>query len=214
MVALALGIASLAGVVWPLLRLPLGLLGAVVGIIALALSKSSPTQFGGRGKALAGMIISIVTLALAALPPLWARSDLLRKRSIEAANLHDISLALTKYAQDHGAGAPDLQALVKSGLVTPKMLVSDFSGHAEPACDYSYVEYAGADAAQVKGDWFALYSDPQLYRGEGGFVLFLDSHVEFVKEPEFSRRLAQFQLDYRQALGKPPTIIPASPPAP
>jgi prepilin-type processing-associated H-X9-DG protein len=79
------------------------------------------------------------------------------------------------------------------------------NGNAHNACDYYYATgLTEADPA----DWVLAYGDPADHGGEGANIVYLDAHVEFVKEPQFSKVIQEFQEAYQQARGQPPTIIP------
>jgi prepilin-type processing-associated H-X9-DG protein len=170
-----------------------------------------------QGVVLAAIIASAVALVVTALVfGLLPRARELAKRVVESKNLRSIGEAVLAYSESNGGAAPgNLQALVTAGLLTPKQLLSSSSGHNPPACDYDLVVYApSGGGGSLKSDWILAYSDPQLHQREGANILFLDGHVEFVKEPEFSRKLAQFRREYEEAFGEPPKIIPRSPQAP
>jgi hypothetical protein len=125
-------------------------------------------------------------------------------------NLRGIGHALHRYSQNTGGvPASSLQALVDAGLLDPKQLVEPASGHAPPACDYSCVLLDPSAGERIDPRWMFAWSDPQFYGGRGTCVMFVDGHAEFVREPHFSRMLAEFRRDYEKTFGKPPNIIPA-----
>ncbi len=216
--ALVLGILSLVpGVLCLPVGVILALIGLILGIIALVRATRTPEQFGGTGKAVAGIITSglailITPLALSVMLPSLSRARELAKRAVDSTNLVGIGQACAIYSQDHGATPPDLNTLVTAGLVSPKQLLSPSAGHVPPACDYNYIVYPPGAAAQITPDWFVAYTDPQIHVGEGSVVLFFDGHVEFVKTPDFTQRLADFKQKYQDTFGRPPTIIPATSP--
>ena len=65
-VSLVLGIASLI-FVWCYGGLWLGIPAAIVGFIGMRNADRDPTRFGGRGLAIAGMVLGVVTLAMSIL---------------------------------------------------------------------------------------------------------------------------------------------------
>ncbi len=95
--------------------------------------------------------------------------------------------------------------LIEHGSCTPLQFVSPLSRHKEPACDYYYVTGLRDDDP---GDWILAFTDLGYTKSEGANVLYLDNHVEYVREPKFSQELKRFKAAYETARGTPPVIIP------
>jgi prepilin-type processing-associated H-X9-DG protein len=198
--SLVLGIIGLA--LWPF-----GLMGLILGIVALVLSEKEPTRYGGRWLAIGGIVTgSLCLVMLASNMVERARSRVLLERAFETVGLQAIGQAAQVYARNHAdAFPPDLDTLFSSGSLNPEVLRNWNSGRALEDYDYYYV--AGLNA---KDDprWVLAYSDPQFRKGEGANILFVDGHVELFNEPTFSAAIAQFKQHYERARGALPTIIP------
>ncbi len=140
----------------------------------------------------------------------WARPRVhsrdISPRAWCASNLRGIGQGLKVYASDYAdAYPPTLRTLIDDGVVTAWQLISPVSGHATPACDYYYVTGLTLNDPAM---WIVAYGDPAYLKGAGANVLYVDGHVAFVKEPQFSQDLARFRADYETARGTPPVIIP------
>jgi len=121
-------------------------------------------------------------------------------------NLRMIGNGLEVYALGNcDTYPPALRALIDDDTLIPQQLVSPLSGHTQPTCDYYYVTGLTPNDPET---WIVAYADPAYTNGEGANVLYLDGHVDFVKEPQFSQDLARFKADYQKARGAPPVIIP------
>jgi prepilin-type processing-associated H-X9-DG protein len=107
-------------------------------------------------------------------------------RMTSGTNLSVIGKACLLYANDHDDKMPpDLQTLAQEADLAPKTLESkrkpeDFAGP-------SYVYIPGQTMAMNERNVLA-YEDPA-YCTEGVNVLFLDSHVEFMKPDKFRQAL-------------------------
>jgi prepilin-type processing-associated H-X9-DG protein len=190
---------------------PAGIVGLILGIIAVVRASNRPQVYGGRGMAIAGIVtgglsILVAPMMVSILLPSLSRARELAKRTVSAANLKELAQAAKVYATDYGDVLPsDLETLVNIGGIPGKQLQNPSNDNAHNACDYYYVTgLTEADPA----DWVLAYGDPADHAGEGANIVFLDAHVEFVKEPQFSKVIQEFQEAYRQARGQPPTIIP------
>ena len=201
--------------------LPAGVVGLILGIIALVRANSEPQRYGGGGMAIGGIVTGalgvllfpvMIGFMMAILLPSLSRARELAKRAVDSANLRGVGQSLAIYAHDNdGAFPPDLEALVVAGMCTPKQFINPSSGNVEPACDYYYVVWSCAEAGQGEGvqvDWITAYSDPAFHAGEGANILYYDGHVEFVKEPQFSEQVERFKQAYEAECGQPPEIIP------
>jgi len=152
-----------------------------------------------------GMFVGLLLLVGDLYRPRVVRRDI-SPRAHCASNLRAIGQGLKVYAPDYaGAYPPTLRTLIDDGLVTAWQLISPVSGHATPACDYYYVTGLTLNDPAM---WIVAYGDPAYLKGAGANVLYLDGHVDFVREPQFSQDLARFKADYEKARGTPPVIIP------
>jgi prepilin-type processing-associated H-X9-DG protein len=122
------------------------------------------------------------------LMPALDRVRQLSFRMTSGTNLSGIGKACLIYANDHDDRLPpDLQTLVDEVELSPKTLESKRkpAGFDGP----SYVYISGQTLAMNPGNIVA-YEDPR-YCSEGVNVLFLDSHVEFMKPEGFRRELEE-----------------------
>jgi prepilin-type processing-associated H-X9-DG protein len=123
-----------------------------------------------------------------------------------ASNLRGIGQGLKAYAADNGdAFPPSLETLIHEGLCARLQFVSPLSKHKEPACDYYYVTGLTNNDPD---DWILAYADQAYINGQGANLLYLDGHVDFVREPGFTQELDRFKTAYERARGIPPVIIP------
>jgi prepilin-type processing-associated H-X9-DG protein len=125
-------------------------------------------------------------LAAGVLMPSLARTRQLAFRMTSGTNLSAIGKACLIYANDHDDQLPpNLEVLVDEGSISPKSLESkrrpkDFDGP-------SYVYIPGQTTSMYPGNIVA-YEDTR-YCMDGVNVLFLDSHVEFMKPDRFREEL-------------------------
>ncbi len=82
----------------------------ILGIVALVKSSNSPGQYGGKGMAIGGMVVSFagvpVILLVSILLPSLARARELSKRTVCAANLKGIAVGLYTYGNENGDDWP------------------------------------------------------------------------------------------------------------
>ncbi len=213
--SLVLGILALIpGACLPIAGQLLGLIAIILGIIALTRSSAEPLLYGGRGKAIGGIctggaslvIVVPVLLMISILLPSLARARELAKRAVCRANLRGIGQACLVYAADDARDSfpLNLQMLITDGSVGPEVLTSPLDPNAR-AVSYSYVTGLTEDD---QDDWIVAFANPAYSNGEGASMLFLDGHVEFVKEPNFTGFLDAFKKEYEAARGEPPVILP------
>lgn len=186
--SLVLGISGM--VVCP----PVGLIGLILGIIALMNANKKSGTHGGRGLAIAGIstgaisLLFIPVLLVSILLPSLSRARELAKRAVCMANLRGIGQGLHIYANDNGDWfPPDLQTLVAEGLTTPKGLICPSSGTA-PGGSSDYIYVPGLTSA-AKPDWIVAFDTAANHNGEGGAVLRVDGSAIFLREPQFSAEL-------------------------
>lgn len=185
--SLVLGISGL--VVCP----PVGLVGLILGIIALMNANKKTGTHGGRGLAIAGISTGAISLLfvplilLSILLPALSRARELAKRTVCVSNLHGIGQSLQIYANDNdGWFPPDLQTLVAEGLTAPKGLICPSSGTARGAPDFLYVPGL-TDAATP--NWIVAFDDAANHNGEGSVVLRVDGSATFLRKPQLSAEL-------------------------
>ena len=189
---------------------PLGLVGLVLGIVALVRAGREPHRYGGKGIAIGGIILGgigvlLVPLMISILLPSLSRARELAKRAVDNANLQGVGQSCLIYANDNrGAFPANLQVLIDSGMLVPKQLINPSSGSVPPACDcYFVVGLTDADP----GDWIIAYSDPQFHNWEGANILYLDGRVEFVEEPRFTEEIDRFLAEFEEDRGAAPEVI-------
>lgn len=138
----------------------------------------------GVGDGSSPVLIAAATGGLAtsiALPSL-ARAREISKRAVSASNLRAIGQALHVHADEHGGQFPSsLATLLEEGLITTRQLQSPRDPD-QDAESYGYIagQTTNSDARNVLA--FEWFQDE-----EGTNVLFLDSHVEWLK-PDAARR--------------------------
>ncbi len=207
--ALVLGIIaipSMRNYVGPLL----GVLAVILGIAAVIRAARQPQRHGGMGRGVIGIALGAISIlltvvVLTSLAP-WMEPP---QRATSSANLRGIGQAVYIYANYNSGAFPlNLDMLVNEGMCVPDQLISPSSGHVPPACDYFYVYYAALLDSEREPDWILAYSDPAHHAGEGGNILYIDGHVEFVLEPDFTQQIESFSASYQSKQGRPPTIIP------
>lgn len=99
-------------------------------------------------------------------------------------NLRSIGQGLYAYSSNHGSGA-DLSAgwekrLIKSDEITAKMLICPMAGTGKASYYFLPAHPGGAEETRIVG-----YEDPSNHNGEGGNILYLDGHVEWVPAPRY-----------------------------
>lgn len=173
---------------------PVGLVGLILGIIALMNANKKTGTHGGRGLAIAGISTGAISLLfvplilVSILLPALSRARETAKRTVCVSNLHGIGQSVQIYANDNdGWFPPDLQTLVAEGLTAPKGLICLSSGTAPGgASDYLYVPGLTEDAS---ANWIVAFDAAANHNGEGGVVLRVDGSGTFLREPQFSAEL-------------------------
>jgi prepilin-type processing-associated H-X9-DG protein len=207
--ALVMGIVGLA--LCPIFSI----VALILGIVATVRASSEPTVYGGKGMAIAGICLGGVALLwfpmmVSILLPSLSRARELAKRAVDASNLRGVGQACMIYANDNsGRFPPDFQALLDAGLITPGQLQNPSDPDVADAWDHYFVRYdAETDwDAEFSSDWVIAYSDPAYHNDEGANILFVDGHVEFIKEPRFTETIDDFKREFEARFGTPPTII-------
>jgi general secretion pathway protein G len=136
-----------------------------------------------------GQNVTVVPLLASIMLPSLARARELSKRTVSAANLRGIGMAMQTYATSHDdTFPPDLQTLVKEGTISDKTLVSP--NDENPGEEGSYIYIAGGQkAGDIDADTIVAYEKPDLHGGEGTNALFADGHVDWMMMPQFDEAL-------------------------
>ena len=196
--AMVCGIAGLITCVFPL-----GIVGLVLGIVALVKTGREPQVYGGRGMAVAGvctgaistLMVLVAFVSIPILLPSLARAREISKRAVCNANLKAIGTAMAMYANENmEAFPPNLDTLVADGSISQGMLTC-------PSADSANYVYVPGRTTNDPPDTVLMYEPLSNHHDEGANVLFVDLHVEFIKTPELDEILAP----YRNA----PAIAPA-----
>jgi len=191
------------------------LVALILGIIATSRACSQPNVYGGKGMAIAGICLGGIgilwmPLMISILLPSLSRARELAKRAVDASNLRGVGQACWIYANDHGDQLPlDFKVLIDAGLITQGQLQNPSDPDATNTCDYYFVRYpevAGSPDV-LPGDWIFAFSDPAHHNDEGANILFVDGHVAFVKEPEFTETVEGFRRDFEAEFEREPEIL-------
>jgi prepilin-type processing-associated H-X9-DG protein len=176
----------------------LGILAIVLG--AIGMGKTRDPRVGGKGLAIAGLVIGIVAtmsivLQIAILLPALSHAREAGNRVKCASNLRQIGLAVQMYANSNkGNFPPDLPTLFRSGQLSSVTLICPATNHTAasgtPAFqlgkDLSYVYVGSGLNWTAQSDVIVAYEPPSDHTPgltgprSGGNVLFADGHVEYV----------------------------------
>jgi prepilin-type processing-associated H-X9-DG protein len=187
--------ALVCGIVGMLACPLVGIVGLVLGIVALTRTNREPNRYTGKGLAIGGIVtgglaILLVPVMIAILLPSLARARELAKRTVCSANMVGIGSALHIYAQDDGmfpeAGADWQARLTSAGNATPMQFTCPSSTGLPGKSSYVYVPGygTGSDPSQI-----ILYEPIENHNGEGGNILYVDGHVSFVKSPAYEKAI-------------------------
>ena len=182
--ALVCGIAGF--VVCPLV----GIVGIILGIIAIQRVNAEPHRYGGRGLAIGGICtgggsllvgLIMIPLMISILLPSLSRAGELSKRLVCEGQLRGLGTSMRIYANDWSQGfPPDFDVLVSSGEVTTKQFCCPSSGAIPGDVHACYVYIEGQTTLDDPRN-VLVYEKPENHAGEGGNVLFLDGSVEFIR---------------------------------
>lgn len=200
--AIAAMVCGIAGIVT---CIPIaGIIGVVLGIIALVRAGSRPLEYGGKGMAITGIctgsvsMIIVPVLLISIFLPSLSRARELAKRAGCAANMRGIGQSLMIYANANGGEfPPNTRLLIDAGLCAPKMFQCPSEGNsAETGSDYQYIRGL---TDKAPGDWIVVFEDPGNHNGEGGNVLYRDLRVQFLKEPDFTSELDRVRKEIEES---------------
>lgn len=176
-----------------------GLVGLILGIVAVARVGRNPEQYGGKGLAIGGICTGALSLLLIPLMisiflPSLSRARELSKRTVCSAQLRGIGQALYIYAQDEPDGLFPERGCDWVARLSTNTLPRQFicpSDYQTARSSYYYVPGYGtkSDPRQI-----ILYERLDIHSGEGGNILYQDSHVSFVKSPEFEEAIDAITL--------------------
>ncbi len=158
------------------------------------------SHYQGPGVEVSVESVAVGALGMGVLMPALGRTRQLSFRMTSGTNLSGIGKACLIYANDHQDELPpDLETLVEEVELSPKSLESmrkpdDFDGP-------SYIYIAGQTTSMSPGNIVA-YENPEFCL-EGVNVLFLDSHVQFMKPDKFREAL---KATYKRLGRKMPAI--------
>jgi prepilin-type processing-associated H-X9-DG protein len=148
---------------------------------------------GDFGLATSAMAISILL-------PSLTRARELARRAVCASNLRGIGIACQIYANDNAERfPPDLAVLLERNLLTAEQFICPSSGgyvagaqalEAGGLARLGWTYIAGQTAGGDAGNVLAFESLAN-HEGEGGNVLFVDTHVEFLKPPMYGERIRE-----------------------
>ena len=169
-----------------------GIVGVILGIVALVKASNEPQVDRGRGFAIAGIVtgavslLTVLPLMVAILLPSLSRALELAKRTVCGVNLLAVDVSLRSYVEEHGQEPPDLTTLVDERLLGPGVLnclsVDPVISQTPP-----YIWIRGADCTNAEN--VVLYEPLQNHGGQGGNVLFCDGHAEFVLQADWEQVL-------------------------
>ena len=189
-----------------------GIVGLILGAIGLSDIRRSLGRRGGEGVAVAGIIVSVLSLlfvvALFAFAwtryttalrgmapiPIGTRVRTPSARSECKANLHNLALGIAMYSIDNSGLPPDLDTLYPDYVDT--LDTFDCPGNGSTVVPYPGIEaagdyeYVGSFSAEVPGGVIIALDKPGNHSG-GRNALFKDAHVEFIEDSDLPARLQE-----------------------
>jgi prepilin-type processing-associated H-X9-DG protein len=191
-------------------------LGLAFGIVAMVKAGKSPLS-GGRGLALAGIIISCAFIVLmpfalisgAVMMPALARARAAARNAASIHNLKQIGLGCHMYAQTNDENFPveGLDELYPTYIASKEVFVCPSAFHTKEEIDPGSPEVKVIDYAYVKGLRAAdrprlvlAYEKEAWHEGKRN-VLFVDGSVMAMSGPELEKALAETE-DYLRQKGR------------
>ncbi|MHC4063356.1 MAG: DUF4190 domain-containing protein [Planctomycetota bacterium] len=159
---------------------PVGLVGLILGIVAVVRASRQPERYGGKGLAIGGICTGAVSLVLVSLLAVVLIMTLGASWVCEV-NLQDINDAMVVYADaNDGAFPPDFETLIRDGSLSE---IDFWCPKSDPSSDdpYECYQYVAGQTTRDDPDNVLIYEKPECHDGEGGSVLFVDGRVEFIE---------------------------------
>ncbi len=190
----------------------LGLVAIVLGIVALTQASSKPQTHGGKGMAIAAIIVGAVSLlfsilSIGILLPALGKARESARQLKSSTQLRGIDQALAMYASDNKGWLPeagaDWQARLASYSIDTAILTSPRSESATAADSYIYIPGFKLDQVSNPSRAIVAYENPAHVPRGMISVAYLDGHVEAVRVAELQRTL--------DAAEKPGRATPPSP---
>jgi prepilin-type processing-associated H-X9-DG protein len=188
--------ALVLGILAPLTCLLTTLPAIICGIVGLVKINKSCGQLKGNRLAIAGIAIPFIALAI--LMPALGKVRALAYKEICSINLSGLNIAMMCYANDYKNMYPTsskwCDLLIEKSGVSPKQFQCKGALH-DGRCNYAMNKNIEKLGYKAPADMVVLFESgpgwnqnggPELlttdnHKGEGCNVLFVDSHVEFVK---------------------------------
>ena len=167
-----------------------GLVGLVLGIVSLGQIGKRPAELEGRGMAIAGIVVSsvslftvvVVSLMAAMLMPALSRARDEARKAVGMSYVFNIGLAVLMYENEHGETPPTLEALLEGGyLADPSVLIHPADDQLAMWDGGSSFIYVGSLPSGLPEEVIICYARAGIYF-DGRTVLNHDMVVEQVSE--------------------------------
>jgi len=159
--------------------------GSTITENGIEITSHGPWVMDIPSSSLATPIVAGLALGTATALPGLARAREMSRRTVSAANLHEIGTAAIRWSEEHNHQFPDnLNQLVEIEAIQPQTLVSP----SDPDGKNSYI-YIPGQKLTAAIDNILVYEDPAINDYEGTNVLYLDTHVEWKTFEDFQSDL-------------------------
>lgn len=178
---------------------PIGIVGIILGVIAMRRAKAEPSRYGGEGMAVGGIIAGSVTTLMvcvigglvAILLPALGQARQVARHVHAQTNLSQIGMAIAMYASDHKDAFPPQEwkaalvpAYTNDGVFA--RVGSDLGGDA-----FIYaIQYKRLSDVPQPGRTIVAYETPPCTMRGRVLVLYVDGSVRTVSEAELTAGLA------------------------